>query len=339
MLEFGSDLVVLGGASPEGECSMDFYDSQASQWTSLPSVQRTKLSHSKYICWNNNQATYFLGGVDPQDQKRNTHILRLDMSTHFRLLSSQSNPNQSIGHSGYDMSNYTNSFRDEAAAILLNDLRSKISRRSALQEEIKKTTQISKMFKAKIKNTVQTDEVKKQLDDLKKQRDEIFDEKALEKIVLDGIPAEIRPGIWQIICNLDELKTSMLKEFKKANKEIKNIQTADDLYKHYMTQREFEDKSQVHRDLLRDLGRTSFERPSYRITNVESGQNPLFNMMNAYAHYDKEVGYKTGMSHIMSCLYNIVEDEAQCFYLFVHVMKHLDWRKCFIGGQMDGDTA
>ena len=87
-----------------------------------------------------------------------------------------------------------------------------------MQEEIKKTTQISKIFKAKIKNTVQTDEVKKQLDDLKKQRDEIFDEKALEKIVLDGIPAEIRPEIWQIICNLYELKTSLLKEFKKANK-------------------------------------------------------------------------------------------------------------------------
>lgn len=98
------------------------------------------------------------------------------MSTQFHSLGSHSNPNQSIGHSGYDMSNYTNSFRDEAATILLNNLRSKISRRNSLQEEIKKTTQISKIFKAKIKNTVQTDEVKKQLDDLKKQRDEIFDE-------------------------------------------------------------------------------------------------------------------------------------------------------------------
>ena len=116
------------------------------------------------------------------------------MSTHFRsfgVVTSHSNPNQSIDHPGYDMSNYTDSFRDEAATLLLNDLRSKITRYNSLQEEIKKTTQISKMFKAKIKNTVQTDEVKKQLNDLKKQQAEIFDEKGLEKMILDGIPAEI----------------------------------------------------------------------------------------------------------------------------------------------------
>ena len=43
-----------------------------------------------------------------------------------------------------------------------------------------------------------------------------------------------------------------------------------------------------------DLGNEDFK------ASVHSGQNPLYNVLNAYAHLDPEIGYCQGMNIVVS---------------------------------------
>ena len=168
---------------------------------------------------------------------------------------------------------------------------------------------------------------------MKVERDRIFSRDNLIEIVLSGVPSDLRHRLWTIICNLDHLKAKMVKEHK--NLGIKNPK---ELYHHYRNKRDFEAASQVSRDLNRDINRSFFKDDSFS-KPLDNNENPLFNVLNAYAHLDKEIGYKTNMHNIASCLLLTISSEEDCFYFFTHIMRIIGWRDCFIGMQAESKTA
>jgi hypothetical protein len=60
-----------------------------------------------------------------------------------------------------------------------------------------------------------------------------------------------------------------------------------------------------------------------------SGKNPLYNVLNAFAMYDREVGYCQGINYIVAMLLKQLENEEDSFYCLVHIMHVHDWRGCF----------
>jgi len=77
-----------------------------------------------------------------------------------------------------------------------------------------------------------------------------------------------------------------------------------------------------------DLKRTCIGNEAFMRPHLE-GNNPLYNVVNAYAHYDKEIGYCQGMCFIAALLLQHLKDEEDAFFCLIHVLKVHDWRGCF----------
>lgn len=77
-----------------------------------------------------------------------------------------------------------------------------------------------------------------------------------------------------------------------------------------------------------DLNRTCSGNEAFKRPHLE-GNNPLYNVVNAYAHYDSEIGYCQGICFIAALLLHYLKDEEQSFYCLIHVLKVHDWRGCF----------
>lgn len=119
-----------------------------------------------------------------------------------------------------------------------------------------------------------------------------------EEKVTDGIPAQIRGIIWQLIAN------SKSTEF-------------EDIYVTLL------DTESTHEAAIRrDLKRTKFI-PSDK---VES----LFNVMKVYSVYDPDVGYTQGMAFIATPLILNCETEAESFGLLIRLMKSYGLRELFL---------
>ena len=84
-----------------------------------------------------------------------------------------------------------------------------------------------------------------------------------------------------------------------ALEKSQNIKTSKDLYEH------FRDKfdSEIQRKIAKDLQRTVVTNKDFNI-DYKSGNNKLFNVLNAYAMYDHEVSYCQGMNFIVALLLN-----------------------------------
>jgi len=74
------------------------------------------------------------------------------------------------------------------------------------------------------------------------------------------------------------------------------------------------------------------------VPSCYGGTNPLFNILNAYANYDSEIGYSQGMNIVGSWILKfmrievdgeLVYDEVNAFYVLVHIMKVLDYRNIY----------
>ena len=59
--------------------------------------------------------------------------------------------------------------------------------------------------------------------------------------------------------------------------------------------------------LKKDLERTDLSNMDFK-NNYKTGSNPLYNVLNAYAHYDPEVGYCQGMNIIVSWLLKFLKE-------------------------------
>ena len=117
----------------------------------------------------------------------------------------------------------------------------------------------------------------------------------------------LRKEVWMINSKIDDLKEAYLVEeeekrqawIKQAKKKTKKkdaelnaerplIESATQLYgKLKATNRGQEGLDEIVKDITRaDLGNTDFEKAC-----DYSGENALFNVLNAYANYDVEIGY------------------------------------------------
>lgn len=56
------------------------------------------------------------------------------------------------------------------------------------------------------------------------------------------------------------------------------------------------------------------------LLTFESGRNPIYNILTAYAEFDKDIGYTQGMNFLVALLYAAVQDEIIAFGLLSKVM-------------------
>jgi len=52
----------------------------------------------------------------------------------------------------------------------------------------------------------------------------------------------------------------------------------------------------------------------------ESAKNPIYNILTAYAEFDKDIGYTQGMNFLVALLYAAVQDEIIAFGLLSKLM-------------------
>jgi hypothetical protein len=98
------------------------------------------------------------------------------------------------------------------------------------------------------------------------------------------------------------------------------------------------DEHKLQHDITVDLHRTDPENKIYD-PRYNSGNNPLFNVLSAYAHFDPEINYCQGMNLIASWLLKFLQEptnkghleynEEDAFYLLVHVCVRLQWREIY----------
>lgn len=146
----------------------------------------------------------------------------------------------------------------------------------------------------------------------------------------------VRALLWPIVLDFDTLKSDIVK--------AKKFKSAEDLYVHYMSQHTKKIHSQLQNDLYRSGGKCLKEF----LLPGDSGQNPLFNILNAFAHYDTTLGYCQGMNCLAMFLVKTMMlpdvdkykdlaridkfNEVDTFFLLVHIVEKLDWGGVYMIG-------
>ena len=92
-----------------------------------------------------------------------------------------------------------------------------------------------------------------------------------------------------------------------------------------------------------DLERTDCHNPLLMKDNCVTGQNPLFNVLQAYAYFDPEVVYCQGMNFVVSWILKflqfkqddqVMQNEVDAFFLLVHLMVKHQWRDVYKEGMI-----
>ncbi|XP_055384894.1 growth hormone-regulated TBC protein 1-A [Condylostylus longicornis] len=120
----------------------------------------------------------------------------------------------------------------------------------------------------------------------------------LKRFIRKGIPAPYRPDVW--------MKTSGAHNLKKNSPNLyQNL-----LRGHY--------EKEIGDSILIDLPRT-FPDNIY----FETKKTKLFNVLMAYAHHNREVGYCQGLNYIAGLLMIVTDDEETTFWLLKIVVEHI----------------
>ncbi|KAJ3387688.1 hypothetical protein HDU92_001817, partial [Lobulomyces angularis] len=111
-----------------------------------------------------------------------------------------------------------------------------------------------------------------------------------------GIPTELRPKIWMIMCDAQPERMKLL---------YPNLVKED---------------SPFDRIIKRDLPRTFPKIEMFKDVNGE-GQKQLYNILKAYSIYDSEVGYCQGLSFVVGPLLMQKVSEIDTFSILVRLME------------------
>ena len=111
---------------------------------------------------------------------------------------------------------------------------------------------------------------------------------------------------------------------------------------------------QISDDILKDCPRCNFSKCEQFKCDPRTLKNPLFNVLNAYAHYDPEVAYGQGMNYVTANILAYTQhaelkspkimgnqrtmdvivneeswpfDEVTAFYILVFIMEDKGWRE------------
>jgi hypothetical protein len=82
---------------------------------------------------------------------------------------------------------------------------------------------------------------------------------------------------------------------------------------------EFDGNPDTVQMITKDVSRTLSDLDLFN-EDLTAGNNKLFNVLKAYANYDKEVSYVQGLNYIVGLLLYYIEDEEQVFWCFINLM-------------------
>ncbi|GAB0090597.1 growth hormone-regulated TBC protein 1 [Sergentomyia squamirostris] len=122
--------------------------------------------------------------------------------------------------------------------------------------------------------------------------------RALKRYIRKGIPGHLRSIVW--------MKTSGATAAKAA---------APHLYQNLL--------KETHDDEIVDIIKIDLPRTFPNNIFFPDIQNQLFNILVAYAHYNKDVGYCQGLNYIAGLLLIVTKDEEGTFWLLKHIVEHI----------------
>lgn len=85
-----------------------------------------------------------------------------------------------------------------------------------------------------------------------------------------------------------------------------------------------------------DINRCGVDEPSAR-RNPDQGKNPLFNVLNALAHFDEDTNYCQGMNCVGMFVFRTMSsadnyNEVDIFYVLVYIAEELGWKQIYKKG-------
>lgn len=88
---------------------------------------------------------------------------------------------------------------------------------------------------------------------------------------------------------------------------------------------------QIDKTILKDIERTKLITTDKSVLKVLSEkQKKLFNVLKAYAVYDKKVNYVQGTNYIVAVLLSNINSQRLCFWTFVQLMYEKNWRYLYL---------
>eukprot|EP01016_Furgasonia_blochmanni_P041266 TRINITY_DN5335_c0_g2_i2.p1 TRINITY_DN5335_c0_g2~~TRINITY_DN5335_c0_g2_i2.p1 ORF type:complete len:478 (+),score=93.14 TRINITY_DN5335_c0_g2_i2:66-1436(+) len=156
---------------------------------------------------------------------------------------------------------------------------------------------------------------------------EYVSDMALLNGIRAGVPDDLRPDIWAFIGNV---RMHMSKHTLDVYDKLKDLPSNFDAIIDLDTNRTFATDE-------------FFTNESYR------AKESLFNVLRAYANYDKEIGYTQGMNFVVAAIlrnlhpemnkdccrqgiFQMINYEELAFWLFVHINHDLNWREVYRSG-------
>ena len=78
----------------------------------------------------------------------------------------------------------------------------------------------------------------------------------------------------------------------------------------------------VIRQIKKDVPRTAstFSEPKFE-EPIQNGQNPIYNILIAFAETDQQLGYTQGMNFMAAIIYVAVKDEVYAFTILQGLMQ------------------
>ena len=61
-----------------------------------------------------------------------------------------------------------------------------------------------------------------------------------------------------------------------------------------------------------------------------SGKNKLYNLLNAFALYDVDVGYMQGMNFIAALVLKVFDEESLAWFVFIRILQINEWRRLYL---------
>ena len=182
----------------------------------------------------------------------------------------------------------------------------------------------------------------------------------------DAPERNLRKELWQIMCDIDTIAFNELLFYNRKQKavvqtlkkyakrqpekfnqdfifeELKNwpdIYTKQDLYNHYKNMHD----DDLEYNLRKDVPRSDPFNEDFKI-EISTGKNSLYNLLNAYAHFDPEIQYCQGMNILFAWVLKFMRkgtgkfvdereileyDEVNSFYIIIHIMYKHQYRHIY----------
>ena len=120
-----------------------------------------------------------------------------------------------------------------------------------------------------------------------------------------GIPDDVRGQVWLKLFDVESVRSQFESNFYSKLCEVPNDPVC------------YEIRKDVNRTMA-DLGLWDEDQLG--------GNNKLFNVLKAYANFDKKIGYVQGLNYIVAIMLIYIDDEEDVFWCLYQLMIRHNWR-------------